>query len=178
MARTAEGIAGIAPGSIQPPGDPDRTLKDVTLLDLGGVTSNMVPVGTAHTAGSMIVEVMEDKVVYAGDVLYSGRLLAILPVSRVDGWMPAFDRLRAFDDAVFVPGHGEPGKLGKFEDSTYKCLTALKMHMDEATEQGAELQGAIGSLDQSAWQHLADFDALAGRNANQTYLEREAAAFE
>jgi glyoxylase-like metal-dependent hydrolase (beta-lactamase superfamily II) len=178
MARTAEEMTGAAPGAIQPPGSPERTVKQITQLSLGGVTLNVVPVGTAHTAGSMVVEVVEDKVVYAGDVLYGGRLLAILPVSRVDAWITAFDRLRTFDNAIFVPGHGEPAKLGEFEGSTYEYLTTLMTHMDEAIEQGVDLQSAIDSLDQSAWRHLADFDALAGRNAHQTYLEREVAAFE
>ena len=138
----------------------------------------VVPVGAAHTAGSTIVEGVEDKVIYAGDVLYGGRLLAILPVSRVDEWITAFDKLRVFDDGIFIPGHGEPDKLGEFDDSTYKYPTALKTHMKKTIEQGVELQQAIGSLDQSAWQDLADFDALAGRNAHQTFLEREVAAFE
>lgn len=178
LASTAEGILGITPGSIQPPGTPDRILKESAQLDLGGVTLNVIPVGTAHTSGSMVVEVVKDKAVYAGDVLYGGRLLAVLPVSRVDGWIAAFDKLRAFGEAVFVPGHGEPGGLTEFEISTYEYLTTLRTHMDEAVEQGTDLQEAIGSLDQSKWQHLADFDALAGRNAHQTFLEREAAAFE
>lgn len=178
MASTAEEILGITPGSIQSPGAPDHTLTENMQLDLGGVTLNVIPVGTAHTAGSMIVEVVEDKVVYAGDVLYGGRLLAVLPVSRVDGWIAAFDRLKEFDDVIFVPGHGDPGKLGDFESSTYTYLTTLKDHMDEAVEQGVDLQDAIGSLNQSDWEHLADFEALAGRNAHQTYVEREAAAFE
>ena len=50
--------------------------------------------------------------------------------------------------------------------------------MDDAIDQGLELQDAINSLDQASWKDLEDFDALAGRNAHQTYLEREAAAFE
>jgi glyoxylase-like metal-dependent hydrolase (beta-lactamase superfamily II) len=178
MARTAEQIIGTAPGSIQPPGNPDRTLTDVTQLDLGGVTLKVIPVGTAHTPGSIIVKVVEDKVIYAGDVLYGGRMLAILPVSRVDEWIRVIDNLRSFDNVVFVPGHGEPGSLGEFEDSNYNYLTTLKAHMDEAIEEGIELQVAIDSLDQSEWQNLADFEALAGRNAHQTYLEREMAAFE
>jgi len=178
MASTAEGILGLAPGSIRPPGIPDIALKETTQLKLGGVTLNVIPVGTAHTPGSLIVEVVEDRTVYAGDVLYNGRLLAVLPVSRVDGWIATFDGLRVFDDALFVPGHGKPGKLSGFEDSTYKYLTTLKTHMDEVVEQGTDLQEAIDSLDQAEWQHLADFDALAGRNAHQTYLERESASFE
>ena len=54
----------------------------------------------------------------------------------------------------------------------------LKVHMDDALEQGMDLQQAISGLGQSGWQNLADFDALSGRNAHQAYLEREAAVFE
>lgn len=178
MAATAESILGAAAGSISPPGPPDRALSETTELSLGDVTLRIVPVGTAHTRGSLIVEVVEDRVVYAGDVLYGGRLLAVLPVSRVATWLDAFDRLRAFDGVTFVPGHGEPGPLSAFEHSTSAYLDHLKKHMDAAVEQGIELQDAINALDQTPWQGLADFDALAGRNAHQTYLEREAAAFE
>lgn len=111
-------------------------------------------------------------------MLYGGRLLALLPVSHSDGWIAAFDRLRRFEDTLFVPGHGEPGQLADFEHPTYECLTTLKAHMDAAVDEGTDLQDAIGTVDQSPWQDLADFDALAGRNAHQSYLEREAAAFE
>lgn len=178
MASTAEEILGIAAGSIPPPGTPDSEILQTSLLDLGGVTMNLIPVGTAHTAGSLIVEIVEDRVVFAGDVLYAGRLLAVLPVSRVDGWIAAFDALREFGDMLFVPGHGEAGKLVDFEHPTHKYLTALRSHMDEAVEQGDDMQDAIDGMNQGEWRQLADFDALAGRNAHQVYLEREAAAFE
>jgi len=178
MASAAESVLGTPPGSIRPPGAPDRAIEETVELDLGGVILKVIPVGTAHTAGSLIVEVVEDDVVFAGDVLYAGRLLAVLPVSHTEGWIAAFDILRRFENAQFVPGHGEPGGLAAFEHPTYEYLTALKTHMDAAVDQGIDLQEAIGSLDQSAWQGLADYDALAGRNAHQTYLEREAASFE
>lgn len=178
MASSAENILGLAPGNVHAPGPPDRGLQKTSEISLGGITLQIIPVSTAHTAGSLVVEVVEDKVIYAGDVLYRGRLLAILPVSRVDGWISAFDTLRKYQDALFVPGHGEPGPLSDFEHSTYKYLTTLKAHMDDTIDQGMELQEAIDSLDQSSWKDLVDFDALSGRNAHQTYLEREAAAFE
>ena len=138
----------------------------------------LIPVGQAHTPGSLIVEVPEDRVVYAGDVLYGGRLLAVLAVSRVSGWIAAFEQLRGFPDARFVPGHGAPGKLADFEHPTYAYLTALKTHMDAAVESGTDISDAIATLDQSPWKDLADFDELAGRNAHQTYLEAEAASFQ
>ena len=178
MAGTAEEILGVTPGTIPAPGNPDLPVVETEKLDLGGVTLNVIPIGTAHTAGSVVVEVPEDGTVFAGDVLYGGRLLAVLPVSQVENWIEAFDKLRDFEDSLFVPGHGKPGRLADFEHSTYRYLTTLKAHMDEAVEQGSDMQDAIDSLDQGEWQQLADFEALAGRNAHQTYLEREEAAFE
>jgi glyoxylase-like metal-dependent hydrolase (beta-lactamase superfamily II) len=67
----------------------------------------------------MHYEVVEDNITCTGDVLYRGRLLAVLPVSRVDSWITAFDALRVSEHALFVPGHGDPGKLADFEHQTY-----------------------------------------------------------
>jgi hypothetical protein len=84
MFATAEGVLGAPAGSIQPPGTPDRLTDRETALDLGGVRLRVMPVGTAHTPGSLVVEVVEDDLVFAGDVLYGGRLLAVLPSMTTD----------------------------------------------------------------------------------------------
>ncbi len=178
FAATVEGVLGLEAGSVEPPRAPDRAIETETVLDLGGVRLILVPVGDAHTRGSLVARVDPDGLVFAGDLLYAGRLLSILSESRVQGWIQAFGLLREFGDAQFVPGHGEPGPLSAFEHSTYEYLTALKRHMDQAVEEGIDLQDAIGSFDQSGWKGLADFEALAGRNAHQAYLQSEAAAFE
>lgn len=179
MADTAERILELPDDSIQPPARPDMVLEETTEIDLGEIALEITPAGTAHTAGSLIVRVPADKVIYAGDLLYAGRLLAVLPVSHVGNWIAAFDRLRSYpEDPLFVPGHGEPGMLSTFVAPTYDYLVSLKEHMDNAVDAGIPMQDAIDSLDQSAWEHQADFEALAGRNAHRTYLEREAAAFE
>jgi len=177
MARSAETVLGLPAGSVTPPGAPDRVIESDTEIDLGGVRLRLIPLGQAHTEGSLVVEVPEDRVVFAGDVLYGGRLLAVLPVSRVSGWIGACERLRGFPDALFVPGHGTPGKLADFEHPTYAYLMALKTHMDAAVESGTDLSDAVASFDPSPWKDLADFGELAGRNAHQTYLEAEAASF-
>ncbi|MCB1862304.1 MAG: MBL fold metallo-hydrolase [Gammaproteobacteria bacterium] len=166
------------PDSVPVPAAPDRALEQEETLDLGGVELRLIPVGQAHTAGSLIAVVESDRVVFAGDVLYGGRLLAVLAESRVKGWIEAYEGLREFGDFRFVPGHGEPGILAEFEHPTFEYLTTLKQHMDQAVDEGIDLQDAIRSLDQSPWKDLADFDALAGRNAHQAYLQSEAAAFE
>lgn len=178
FAATVAEFLDLPSGSVAAPEAPDRTLEQETLLDLGGVELRLIPVGQAHTAGSLIAVVESDRVVFAGDVLYGGRLLAVLSQSRVAGWIEAYERLREFGDFQFVPGHGNPGILANFEQPTYKYLTTLKQYMDQAVDEGVDLQDAIGSLDQSPWKDLADFDALAGGNAHQAYLQSEVAAFE
>ncbi len=178
FAATVEDVLGLPAGSVQPPQPPDNSIETETVLDLGGVQLRIIPVGNAHTPGSLLVTVEPDAVVFTGDVLYRGRLLSILSESRVQGWINAFERLRQFGVALFIPGHGEPGPLSAFEHSTHEYLTALKQHMDHAVDEDIDLQDAIGSFDQSGWKGLADFKALSGRNAHQAYLQSEAAAFE
>lgn len=177
FAGTVERILELPAGSVAPPSSPDKLISETTTLDLGGVTINVQPVGLAHTAGSLIVEIPTDNVVYAGDVLYSGRLLALLPVSGLQSWIEAYDSLRTFGDATMIPGHGRPAKLAAFEQPTYAYLTALKDHMDAAVEAGSFMQDAIAGFDDSAWQGLANFEELAGRNKHEAYRKQEAAAF-
>ncbi len=178
FASTVEGVLGLEPGSVEPPRAPDRVIEKETVLDLGGVELTLVPVGDAHTRGSLVVKVDPDGLVFAGDVLYRGRLLSVLDDSSMQGWIQAFERLREFGDVQFVPGHGAPGPLSAFEHSTYGYLRALKVHMDREVEEGIDMQDAIGSFDQSGWKGYADFEALAGRNAHRAYLQSEAAAFD
>lgn len=159
------------------PERPDHALEEARSFDLGGdVHVEVIPVGDAHTAGSLIVEVHPDDIVFAGDVLYGGRLVALLPVSDLEGWIASYDRLRSYPQSkVFVPGHGEPGPLSSFEEPTYEYLVALRDHMAAAVRDWVGLREAIQSFDQSRWKHLANFDELAGPNAHQGYLELEAA---
>jgi glyoxylase-like metal-dependent hydrolase (beta-lactamase superfamily II) len=178
LAATAAGILEVPVEQVRAPGTPDVVIESETEIDLGGVTLRVVPVGTAHTPGSLVVEVVGDDLVFAGDVLYGGRLLSVLAVSRTDGWIEAIDRLRAFGEVRFVPGHGQPGPFSAFEQANDGYLRSLKAHMDTAVDDGLGLQESIDSFDQSAWSSLADFELLAGRNAHRVYLEREAAAFE
>lgn len=178
FATAIESILELKPGSVNLPAPPDKIIKGDTGLDLGGVSIKLWDFGSAHTPTQLVVEVAQDKVVYTGDLLYSGRLLSVQSVSNVKHWIEAFDRLKQFGDVVFIPGHGQPDKLNAFEFPTRQYLTLLLTHMDKMVDEGADMQDAINRLDQSQFSKLANFKDLAGRNASWTYLEREAAAFE
>ncbi|WP_018878205.1 MULTISPECIES: MBL fold metallo-hydrolase [unclassified Thioalkalivibrio] len=165
-------------GSTEHPEPPNVMVEDRKELDLGGVTLAVRHVGSAHTHGSLIAVVEPDNVVFAGDVLYGGRLLAILPDGSMEGWLQAYELLQdEYADAKFIPGHGEPGALSTFDHPTHDYLRALWDHMFEAADMGTDMQSAIRAFDDSPWQDLADFDDLAPRNTNIAYQEAELALF-
>ena len=177
FARGVEQALGLAAGSVKPPAAPTKIIAADTDIDLGGVVLKVKPFKTGHTPAPLVAHVPTDNIVYAGDVLYSGRLLAVLPDGNVKSWIQAFDDLRAFGAATFIPGHGKPDKLKAFEFSTRDYLMLLHTHMSKMLEAGVDLQTAVEKLNQSAYAKLENFEELAGRNANLTYLEREAEFF-
>ena len=180
FAATVARTLALQAGAIATPKGPDRLTQQgkPVALDLGGgVNIKITHLGRAHTRGSLVVDVSPDQTVFAGDILYSGRLLALLPDSHVTQWIAAFDTLRVIPAKKIVPGHGKVASLNAFEHPTYRYLTALKSHMDMAVKNGTSANEAMASFDASAWKSLANFEELAGRNASLAYLEAESDGF-
>ncbi|MBM7518584.1 MBL fold metallo-hydrolase [Nocardioides nitrophenolicus] len=82
-----------------------RTFEDELRLDVGGKEVRVIKLGPAHTEGDSVVFVPEDRVLYAGDLLFIGGT----PISwagPISGWVAACDRMLALDPVAVVPGHG------------------------------------------------------------------------
>lgn len=178
FAMAVENSLGLKEDSINIPEKPDKLLDSDLKLELGGVDISLKNLGPAHTPAQLVAEIPQDRIVYAGDILYSQRLLAVLPDSDTKSWIEAFDNLKEFGQVTFIPGHGEPDKLAAFDFPTRQYLSLLYEHMTKMLDEGVDAQDAIERLDQSRFSRLANFEQLAGRNASWSYLEREAAAFE
>lgn len=144
----------------------------------GGVVLDVSYYKAGHTPAPLVVSITSDNVVYAGDILYSGRMLAIVPGGSIKQWRETFDYLKKYKDAIFIPGHGKPAKLSAFMKSTYEYLTLLDTHMSKMVEEGVDMQDAMSKLDQSNYAYLANYKQLAGKNANRAYQEAERASFE
>jgi hypothetical protein len=56
-------------------------------------------------------------------------------------------------------------------------LFYLREEVGKSLNRGDTLQDAVDKIDQSRFKHLANFDQLARRNANQVFLEMEKEAF-
>lgn len=87
---------------ITPPG---TLIEERLELDLDGLAAHVIYVGPAHTPGDVIVHLPEQRVVFAGDILF--RLCTPIGWEGTFArWVEALDRIVALDPAVIVPGHG------------------------------------------------------------------------
>lgn len=94
--------------------DAERRVADITFdkeyeLDLGGVTVKMMMVGPTHTKGDTGFFVVEDRVLFSGDVVMKDTFLAAMQDTSIEAWLAAFDLFESLDAEHIVPAHGAFG---------------------------------------------------------------------
>jgi glyoxylase-like metal-dependent hydrolase (beta-lactamase superfamily II) len=142
-------------------------------LELGGTVFEFRHRGGGHTPGDMMVWLPQAQVVFAGDIVYVDRLLAVLPVSSTRAWLEAFAALEQLTPQHIVPGHGRVTDLAAARSQMRAYLEALRAHMKRAVEQGTDVSEAVKSFDAKPFLHLSNAAELNPGNASRTYLEVE-----
>jgi len=150
----------------------DQTFGDKTRFETGGVVFEIYHAGQAHTPGDSFVWLPGQKVMFTGDIVYTERMLGVGGQSNSKSWIKAYESMAAFVPDVIVPGHGHPTTLEKADADTYGYLTFLRNSVAEFFDNGGDIS-KIGTIDQSRYNYLLNFEILAGRNAQQVYTELE-----
>ena len=131
------------------------------------------PAGPAHTAEDLVVAMPATGVLFAGDLVFRGRIPF---VGQADSrsWIGALERVLTWDAAVFVPGHG-PTSTTPREDIalTRDYLHFLRASMGEAARQLEPFEEAYARTDWSRFSGLPLFNAANRINAYNTYLQME-----
>lgn len=84
---------------------PDITFTDRLRLDLGGVEVDCLYVAPSHSQGSILVHVPGEKVVFAGDILFTD-FHPYMADGDMKGWQQTLDFLAALEADMIIPGHG------------------------------------------------------------------------
>ena len=84
---------------------PSETFIGETTVWAGHRRIDLLEVGPAHTAGDVIAYVPDQRVLYAGDILFVGDH-PVMWTGPVDGWVRACERILELDPVLVVPGHG------------------------------------------------------------------------
>ncbi len=159
---------------------PNREAGHGTVLRFGDTTLKFHHHGRAHTEADLCVEVVEDRVLYAGDVVMNGRI-ANMDDGSYAGTLKTIDTLlRELPDALWVPGHGHASRTLPTEQRALfagiydNCLAAVKAGDDEATARRRVLADPRVALHAGRTQ---GWDNNIGKYISIAYLEAEKEAF-
>ena len=142
-------------------------------LNLGGMAFEFKHRGGGHTPGDMVVWLPSSKVLFTGDIVYTDRLLAILPVSNTRAWLDSFAAVEQLTPLRIVPGHGDVTSLARARAHTHDYLAALRAHAQRAVDEGIDIDVAVKAFDSKPFQSLLNASELMSGNANRVYLEVE-----
>ena len=150
-----------------------RWLQGDLDLNLGGVEIQVRHVGSAHTAEDLVIHLPAQRVLFAGDLVFRGRVPF---VGQADSrrWISALDRLLAFDATLVLPGHGPASTDARADlQLTRDYLAYLRTTMGEAASSMEPFDEVYRRTDWSRFAHLPLFAAANRMNAYNTYLLME-----
>jgi glyoxylase-like metal-dependent hydrolase (beta-lactamase superfamily II) len=155
---------------------PDQWVDGPGELVVGGTRLLLQPVGPAHTPEDLVVFLPSERVLFAGDLVFRGRVPF---VGQADSrrWIAALDTLLKMDAKVVVPGHGALSTSAVADlELTRDYLAYLRQAMGAAARDMEPFEEAYARTDWSRFEKLPLFKAANRMNAYNTYLlmEREA----
>jgi cyclase len=112
---------------------PDETFTESLTLKLGERELELIEVGPAHTPGDVLVHDRAQRVLFSGDILFSG-VHPIVWAGPVSNWIAVCERILAMDLQTIVPGHGPL--------ASHEAVRELKAYFEYLYEQARERHAA------------------------------------
>lgn len=168
--RLKEALGDLAAGSIIVP--PTRLVDGVTEIDLGGRVIEVTAHPPAHTDNDLSVFDRATRTLWAGDLLFMGRVPAL--DGSLLGWLATMETLRQVPAARVVPGHG-PRSAAWPEALTdqQRYLGLLREEIRAVLRRGGTMEQAMATVGQSETGRWALFDEYHQRNIAAGFHELE-----
>ncbi|WP_327189458.1 MBL fold metallo-hydrolase [Streptomyces xinghaiensis] len=149
---------------------PTLTFRDELTLHAGGLRTELLHVGPAHTANDVVAWVPDRRVLFAGDVVWSGVTPYVL-MGSIEGSLRALDRLRALAPRTVVPGHGPVGGP-ELLDRTGAYLRWIGALAEQGVRDGSTPLEVAERADLGEFSALLDAERLVG-NLHRAFAERQ-----
>jgi glyoxylase-like metal-dependent hydrolase (beta-lactamase superfamily II) len=146
---------------------PSVIFEDRLLLDLKPVRMVVQRLG-GHTSDSSIVDLPEEEVLFAGDLVFEGRM-PFLRHSHIENTIVALDRLERLGPRTIVPGHGSLCDMD-YVTRLRKYLEALRDKVAALMAKGWEKAGILDSDQLPHW-WTDDRPDLLRANVERVYEE-------
>ncbi len=155
---------------------PDHYVDGETVFRLGGLTFRLLPAGPAHTTEDLMMLVEEESVLFAGDLIFAGRV-PFVGDADPSAWLAALEKLSSHRPRVVVTGHGRASTDALADLAlTRDYLLFLRAEMGKAVDELLDFDEAYQRTDWSRFSSLPAFEDANRRNAYNVYLrmQREA----
>ncbi|MCX8164352.1 MAG: MBL fold metallo-hydrolase [Aquificaceae bacterium] len=86
---------------------PDMTVASLVTIRMGGEVFEVHHLCKAHTDGDLVVWMPRRKILFAGDLVFGGRV-PFLGSGNSRTWLLCLERIREMSPEILLPGHGEP----------------------------------------------------------------------
>lgn len=159
---------------------PNKVVESGQVFDYGDVQIKLHHYGRAHTPSDLCLEIVQDKLIYVGDIAMANRI-ANIDDGSYPGTFRYYDAIKkAAGEQLWVPGHGRGSKdlldtYGTFMKGIWEpCVQAVK--------EGIALDGAKDLVLKdprvaSRAKTMDGFDSNIGKYTSLAYLEAEKEAF-
>jgi len=143
-------------------------------LTVGGIEFKISRVGPAHAPEDLIIYVPSEKVLFAGDLVFRGRIPF---VGNADsrGWLHALNEIETLNPNIVIPGHGaystNPTEDIRF---TREYLKYLRESMTKSAVNMDPFEEAYQQADWSEYEGMPLFRAANRMNAYNVYLSIQA----
>ena len=152
----------------------DVWIDQTYVLTIGGVEFKINRVGPAHAPEDLIIYVPSEKVLFAGDLVFRGRIPF---VGNADsrGWLHALEEIEGLSPSIVIPGHGvyssNPTEDVRF---TREYLKYLRQSMQKSAVNMDPFDEAYLQTVWSEYEGMALFRAANRMNAYNVYLSIQA----
>lgn len=151
----------------------DRYLTGDEDFEMGGVHFALRYVGPAHSREDLVMMIQEDRVLYAGDLVFLGRIPFVGDADS-RAWIAALDRLIEMKPRVLVPGHGALTRTPKADlVFTRDYLQYLRTQLGKHARNLIPFEEAYRSVDWSRYRKMPAFNEANRANAYNQYLRLE-----
>lgn len=142
-------------------------------FEMGGLHFRVIDSSGAHSSEDIMLFVEEDKVLFAGDLFFTGRI-PFVGSADSKRWLEALDRMLEVKPEFVIPGHGrmstEPAKDMQL---TREYLIFLRKKMGEAVADLIPFDEAYLAVDWSRFEKYPAFQPANRINAYGSYLLME-----
>lgn len=143
-------------------------------LKVGGIDFLITRVGPAHAPEDLMVYVPSEKVLFAGDLVFRGRI-PFVGNADSKGWLLALDEIERLSPSIVIPGHGAYSTK-PLEDIAFTrgYLKYLRESMSTAALNMDPFDEVYQSTDWSEYEGMPLFRAANRMNAYNVYLSIQA----